>query len=127
MEEVVRTQVAEGLAGFTAARLRPLVIAYEPVWAIGTGRNATPEQAQEVHAFIRGLLPTIVAGFEGETVPILYGGSVKPENIGVLMRGADIDGALVGGASLKADSFAGIIKGAAASLRSNNATKETRK
>jgi triosephosphate isomerase len=88
-----------------------LVVAYEPVWAIGTGLTATPQQAQEVHARIRALLGDI---FEAgaEAVRILYGGSVTPENIAGLMAEADIDGALVGGASLKADSFAAIVRGA---------------
>ena len=83
-----------------------IVIAYEPVWAIGTGKTASPEQAQEVHKFVRGLLPKEVA----EKVRILYGGSVKPANVKELMAQPDIDGGLVGGASLKVDSFVQLIK-----------------
>jgi|UniRef100_A0A7C5ENR3 triosephosphate isomerase len=105
--EVVATQVREGLAGFPPDS--PLVLAYEPVWAIGTGRTATPEQAQEVHAYIRTLLPDLV----GEAaVRILYGGSVTPENAKMLLNQPDVDGALVGGASLKGESFLAIIAAA---------------
>jgi len=86
------------------------VVAYEPVWAIGTGKTATPEQAQEVHAFLRGILKELWGVGAADAVRILYGGSVKPENIADLMSKADIDGALVGGASLKANAFAGIVK-----------------
>lgn len=104
---VVETQVREGLAGFPPGA--PLVLAYEPVWAIGTGRTATPRQAQEVQAFIRTLLPEVVGTRE---VRILYGGSVTPENAGQLLAEPDIDGALVGGASLKGESFLAIIAAA---------------
>jgi len=86
-----------------------LVIAYEPVWAIGTGKTATPGQAQDVHSYIRELLKKIF-NHAADDIRILYGGSVKPENIDELMTEPDIDGALVGGASLKADSFARIVK-----------------
>ena len=86
------------------------MVAYEPVWAIGTGKTATPEQAQEIHAFIRKLLVEQFGKATAESTRIQYGGSVKPENISELMSQADIDGALVGGASLKADLFEKIIK-----------------
>jgi triosephosphate isomerase len=108
-QNVVKTQLIGGLSGLTVADMERIIIAYEPVWAIGTGLTATPEQAQEMHGFIRG----VVAGTHGKDVAdsmrILYGGSVKPDNIAGLMSQADIDGALVGGASLAADSFAQII------------------
>ena len=86
-----------------------LVIAYEPVWAIGTGKTATPEQAQEVHKFIRDLLKKKYGQEAADSVRIQYGGSVKPENITELMNKPDVDGALVGGASLKVDSFSAIV------------------
>ena len=95
----------------SAQQVEGLVIAYEPVWAIGTGRTATPEQAQEVHAFLRRKLAELLPQGFSDQVRILYGGSVKPDNIKELMSQEDIDGALVGGASLKADSFIAIIKG----------------
>jgi triosephosphate isomerase len=85
------------------------VIAYEPVWAIGTGLTATPEQAQDVHAFIRKLLAELYDAGLADALRIQYGGSVKPENAGELMRKSDVDGFLVGGAALKADGFAKII------------------
>lgn len=107
---VVETQIRLGLAGLSVASGDRLVIAYEPVWAIGTGRTATPEQAQEVHRLIREMLPEVV----GLTaVRILYGGSVTPDNARDLLAQPDINGALVGGASLKAASFLGIIAAAA--------------
>ena len=109
-EEVVATQVRGSLAGFTPEELQSMVIAYEPVWAIGTGKTATPEQAQEVHAFIRGLLKDLANDETAQTVRIQYGGSVKPDNAAELMGQPDIDGALVGGASLKSDSFSALIK-----------------
>ena len=107
-DEVVRAQVEGTLSGFTADMLRQSVIAYEPVWAIGTGKTATPQQAQDVHQLIRELAATVDAG-AADTVPILYGGSVKPANASELFAMPDIDGGLIGGASLKADDFCGII------------------
>jgi triosephosphate isomerase len=107
--EVTERQLRAGLDGIAAAESGKVVVAYEPVWAIGTGKTATPGQAQEVHAFLRGILKELW-GSGGEAVRILYGGSVKPENIAELMAQGDIDGALVGGASLKADAFARIVK-----------------
>ena len=108
-ENVVSTQLSGGLSGLTASDLDRIIVAYEPVWAIGTGRTATPEQAQEMHAFIRRVFADRHSKPAGEALRILYGGSVKPDNIAGLMSQADIDGALVGGASLKADSFAEIV------------------
>jgi triosephosphate isomerase len=108
--DVVRAQITEGLKGFDEAFLDPMVIAYEPVWAIGTGKTATPDQAQEVHAFIRGLLrDSFSESFSGSR-RILYGGSIKPDNIEALMREEDVDGGLVGGASLKAENFIDLIE-----------------
>ncbi|MBI5495906.1 MAG: triose-phosphate isomerase [Deltaproteobacteria bacterium] len=106
---VVETQVRGSLADIPEALAARVTLAYEPVWAIGTGRNATSAQAQEVHAFIRGLLRSMVHG-EADKMRIQYGGSVKPDNAKELMAQPDVDGALVGGASLKADSFAAIVK-----------------
>lgn len=108
-ETVVSTQLNGGLTGLTASDLDRIIVAYEPVWAIGTGRTATPEQAQEMHAFIRRVFAERHSKAAGDALRILYGGSVKPDNIEGLMMQADIDGALVGGASLKADSFAEIV------------------
>lgn len=108
-EEVVAAQLARSLAELTANDLIRIIAAYEPVWAIGTGHVATPEQAQRMHAFIRQWISTRFDQSTAEGLRILYGGSVKPENISDLMRGADIDGALVGGASLEAESFAKIV------------------
>ncbi len=108
-EEVVATQLARSLADLTAQDLARIIAAYEPVWAIGTGRTATPEQAQRMHAFIREWVGRRFDQATAEGFRILYGGSVKPENISDLMREADIDGALVGGASLDAESFAKIV------------------
>jgi triosephosphate isomerase len=107
--QVVETQVRQGLAGFPASETERLVVAYEPVWAIGTGKTATPDQAQEVHRLIRNLLAEILGT---EAIRILYGGSVTPDNAATLMAEPDLDGALVGGASLKAASFLGIIAAA---------------
>jgi len=98
-----------GLSGISSDDLAQVVIAYEPVWAIGTGKTASDEQAQEVHAFIRSLVAKLYNTSCADILRILYGGSVKPDNIKKLMAQPDIDGALVGGASLKAESFAGIV------------------
>lgn len=107
-EEVVAGQVRGSLAGLSAAEVGRLVVAYEPVWAIGTGKVATPQQAQEVHAVIRGVLAALASPAVAATVRIQYGGSVKPDNAADLAAQPDIDGALVGGASLKPDDFLGI-------------------
>jgi len=108
-ENVVSTQLNGGLSGLTASDLDRIIVAYEPVWAIGTGRTATPEQAQEMHAFIRRVFAERHSKAAADALRILYGGSVKPDNIAGLMKQPDIDGALVGGASLKAESFAQIV------------------
>ncbi|MDJ0764945.1 MAG: triose-phosphate isomerase [Myxococcota bacterium] len=111
-EARLETQVRSGLEGVTLEQARRVTVAYEPVWAIGTGKTATASQAQEAHRFIRGLLAGL---FDEETagkMRIQYGGSVKPENAGELMTQPDIDGALVGGASLKPASFLGIVQAA---------------
>jgi triosephosphate isomerase (TIM) len=107
--EIVGGQLAGGLSGLTTSDMERIIIAYEPVWAIGTGKTATPQQAQEMHAFIREKLAETHGRETADKTRILYGGSVKPENIKDLMNEADIDGALVGGASLNADSFAQIV------------------
>ena len=107
--DVVQKQLLGALQGISD--LKDTVIAYEPVWAIGTGKNATPEMAQEVHAMIREKLNQMYAGKANET-RILYGGSMKPDNAEGLLKMEDIDGGLIGGASLKADAFSGIIKAA---------------
>jgi triosephosphate isomerase len=107
--DVVKEQLTGSLSGLTASDLDRIIVAYEPVWAIGTGRTATPEQAQEMHAFIRRVFTEGHSPAAAERLRILYGGSVKPDNIAGLMKQADIDGALVGGASLKAESFAEIV------------------
>jgi triosephosphate isomerase len=109
-QAVVMAQIRGSLADLAAADLAKTVIAYEPVWAIGTGKVATPEQAQEVHALIRGLLAGMSSPEVAATITIQYGGSVKPDNAAVLAAQPDIDGALVGGASLKAEDFLGIAK-----------------
>lgn len=108
--ETTGRQLRAGLSGIDFAQGAKVVVAYEPVWAIGTGRTATPAQAQEVHAYLRGVLAELWGRGAADSIRILYGGSVKPENIADLMAQPDIDGALVGGASLKAASFAGIVK-----------------
>ena len=108
-ESVVRNQLAGGLSGLTASDLDRIIVAYEPVWAIGTGRTATPEQAQEMHAFIRRVFAERHSAAAADAIRVLYGGSVKPDNIAGLMKQSDIDGALVGGASLQAESFAEIV------------------
>ncbi len=107
---VIDTQVKNGLKGLAGGDVLRLVVAYEPVWAIGTGKTATPEMAQEVHSYIRSILSDMFGSDASGSVPILYGGSVKPDNADTLMAQKDIDGALVGGASLKADSFGRIVK-----------------
>ena len=111
-KKVVQSQFDGSLAGLSEAQMLKTVIAYEPVWAIGTGKTASPEQAQEVHAALRKMLADRYNSQTSESVRILYGGSVKPANAAELMSQTDIDGALVGGASLKADSFAAIINAA---------------
>ena len=112
--KILRRHVETSLQGVTARELADIVIAYEPVWAIGTGRTATPEQAQEAHAYIRQLLTELYDSATAEKVRIQYGGSEKPQNAAELMREKDIDGALVGGASLDPRGFAEIVKAAAA-------------
>ncbi|MHB8860756.1 MAG: triose-phosphate isomerase [Pirellulaceae bacterium] len=111
--QVVGGQFSASLAGITADQMPRVVIAYEPVWAIGTGKVATPEQAEAVHADLRRLLENRYNAAVAEKVRIQYGGSVKPDNAATLLSQPNIDGALVGGASLKADSFFGIVAGAA--------------
>ena len=111
-QTVVAEQVKAGLAGVELRNADDLVLAYEPVWAIGTGENATPEQAEDVHVFVRGLLQELVGAEHSGRIRIQYGGSVKPGNAGELMSQENIDGALVGGASLDANSFTEIIKSA---------------
>ena len=106
---VLKRQVSGGLAGITREQLGNVIVAYEPVWAIGTGRTATDAQAQEAHSSIREFLTGLYDQETSDKMRILYGGSVKPENVKGLMTQPDIDGALVGGASLKADSFAAIV------------------
>jgi len=110
--DVVKDHCGGSLAGLTAEEAKKIVVAYEPVWAIGTGKTASPQQAQEVHAFIRQLLEKTFSKDAGQSIRIQYGGSVTPENIASLIGQPDIDGALVGGASLKAPSFAAIVKAA---------------
>jgi triosephosphate isomerase (TIM) len=105
---VIETQIKGSLGGLAVEALTHIVIAYEPVWAIGTGKTASDTQAQEVHAFIRQLIARLFGKPVADAVRILYGGSVKPDNVKGLMTQPDIDGALVGGASLKAESFAAI-------------------
>jgi len=112
VEKILSIQLRGSLAGLKPKELQETVIAYEPVWAIGTGRNATPQQAQEAHAFIRHILSDMSDEATAERVRIQYGGSVKPENAHELMSQPDIDGALVGGASLDPRSFAQIVKAA---------------
>jgi len=109
-EDVVSTQLRQGLAGVEIATADELVIAYEPVWAIGTGRTATPEDAQAMHTHVRSILADLWNQELADGVRIQYGGSVKPHNVDELMAKPDIDGALVGGASLEVDSFARIVR-----------------
>jgi len=106
---VVKKQLMGSLAGLTVADMERIIIAYEPVWAIGTGKTATPEQAQDMHASVRNAIADTHGGTVAERVRILYGGSVKPDNVAVIMEQPDVDGALVGGASLDAASFAEIV------------------
>jgi triosephosphate isomerase len=110
---VIAGQFAGSLAGLTADQMPRVVIAYEPVWAIGTGKVATPEQAEAVHADLRRLLENHYNATVAQAVRIQYGGSVKPDNAAILLSQKNIDGALVGGASMKVDSFFGIVAGAA--------------
>ncbi len=118
-DEVVATQVRGSLAGLDEVRAAGIVIAYEPVWAIGTGLTATPEQAESVHAMIRELLGQMYTPEIAAQIRIQYGGSVKPDNAAELLSQPNIDGALVGGASLKADDFLAIVNAAAATAASN--------
>jgi triosephosphate isomerase (TIM) len=108
-EAVLERQLTAGLRGLTEAEFSPIIVAYEPVWAIGTGRTATPEIAEEAHRFIRLCVARIVSEQAAGRLRILYGGSVKPDNIRGLMAQPDLDGALVGGASLDPDSFSAIV------------------
>jgi triosephosphate isomerase (TIM) len=112
VEEVIATQLQGGLKNVTANDMQNMVIAYEPIWAIGTGKTATPEQAEEVHAMIRAVLSELFGVDTSQQTKILYGGSVKASNSKELLSRPNIDGALVGGASLKADEFVGIIQSA---------------
>jgi triosephosphate isomerase (TIM) len=108
--DVLKTQIAGALVGITAEAAAPIVIAYEPVWAIGTGKTATPEMAVEAHKIVRAEVAKLLGAEVAAAMRILYGGSVKPDNATALLSEEEIDGALVGGASLKADSFAAIVK-----------------
>ena len=112
--DVVQTQITGALGGVSLDAPARLVMAYEPVWAIGTGKTATPEQAQAMHAFIRGLLGRQFGEAFAREIHILYGGSMKPANAADLLNQTDIDGGLIGGAALKADSFAAIVRAAQA-------------
>jgi triosephosphate isomerase len=107
--DVVKKQLTEGLKGISEQDLSTIIVAYEPVWAIGTGKTATPEQAQEVHKFLRGIVSDLYSSNAADNIIIQYGGSVKPDNANELLNQPDIDGALVGGACLKSESFIGII------------------
>ncbi|NNF03448.1 MAG: triose-phosphate isomerase [Rhodothermales bacterium] len=115
-KSVVEKQLRKGLQDIDPGAPSNLVIAYEPVWAIGTGRTASPEQAQEMHAHIRALLADLLGGETASDVDILYGGSVKPGNAAELFAGSDVDGGLIGGASLNAEDFAAIVRAAGESL-----------
>ena len=110
MLEVLSRQIKGGLANLTEAQMAEVIIAYEPIWAIGTGKTATTEQAQQAHAFIRKLVQELFSSEVAAATRILYGGSVKPDNVDGLMAEEDIDGALVGGASLKAEDFSRIVR-----------------
>ena len=107
--EVIDRQVTGALSGVTAAEMGKIVVAYEPVWAIGTGKTASPDQANDIHAFIRGRIKALYDAAVAENLRIQYGGSVTPDNVSQLMAKPDIDGALVGGASLKPESFAALV------------------
>ncbi len=111
-ESVIGNQVVQGADGLSSSQASRLVVAYEPVWAIGTGKSASSEQTQKVHSFIRSILQERFGSAISEQIRILYGGSVKPENSAELLSLADVDGALVGGASLKAEEFVSIIRNA---------------
>jgi triosephosphate isomerase len=111
-EEVIKKQLSGAYKDLTAQQAEKTIVAYEPVWAIGTGRTATPQQANDVHVFLRTLLAAQYGKDTAERISILYGGSVKPENSRELLEMSDIDGALVGGASLDAKSFEGIVRSA---------------
>jgi triosephosphate isomerase len=111
-QDVVRTQVEESLAGMVVEEVKQTIIAYEPVWAIGTGRTASPEQAQQMHAYIRGVLAGLVGDETAQAIRIQYGGSMKPANASELLAQPDIDGGLIGGAALEARSFAQIVRAA---------------
>lgn len=110
--DVLKKQISGGLAAVPDSDLAKVIVAYEPVWAIGTGKTASDDQAQEAHAFIRAEIKGLYSASASDSMRILYGGSVKPENIKGLISRPDIDGALVGGASLKADSFAALVNAA---------------
>jgi triosephosphate isomerase len=115
--KIVKNHVEEGLRDISSEDLEKIVIAYEPVWAIGTGLTATPQQAQEVQSYIRELLTKMSSEDIAQNITIQYGGSVKPDNIKDLIKEKDIDGALVGGASLKIESFTEIVKDSLAGIR----------
>jgi len=120
--EVVNRQLDQSLADISAEEISKVVIAYEPVWAIGTGKVASPEQAEEMHAFIRGVLSEKFGEDTATKLYILYGGSVKPDNIESLIEKPNVDGALVGGASLKAESFAQLVAACASSSKVGSAS-----
>ena len=107
--DVIKKQISEGMKGLSEEDVNKIIIAYEPIWAIGTGKTATPDQAQEVHKFIRSLLRENFSENSSQNIPVLYGGSVKPDNAEDLLAKEDIDGVLVGGACLDVDSFISII------------------
>ena len=112
MQDVVRRQVQVGFDGFSAEELKGVIVAYEPIWAIGTGRTATPEQAQEMHAFIREVLGGMTDEKTAAAIRIQYGGSVKPANADEILAQPDVDGGLIGGAALDARSFVEIVRAA---------------
>ena len=108
--EVVKAQIEEALFGFSAEDFGKIILAYEPVWAIGTGKTATADQAEDMHAFIRGVIADKYGKEVAENTSILYGGSCKPSNAAELFAKPDVDGGLIGGAALKAEDFMGIVK-----------------